>query len=496
MTTPADQRGCIALTGATGYVGGRLAPALLEEGYPVRCLVRDPEKLSERPWRRTGSVKVVREDLADVDRLTENLRGCRTAYYLIHSMVVAGDEYAKRDRRLATNFAQAAVAAGVERIIYLGGLGETSADLSEHLQSRREVELALASTGVPVTVLRAAIIIGSGSASFEILRYLANRLPVMVTPRWVNTECQPVAIADVIHWLTRCLTTPETAGRVIQIGGPDVLPYAELMQVTAEELGLSRRWIFSVPVLTPRLSSAWISFFTPVTYDIARPLADGLKNRVVVTDDAVDQLMPHEAIGVREAIRRALTRVRADDVPTHWAVAGAMPGDPDWAGGKEYRDERTIEINADPASVFRAVCRVGGGHGYYWGDLLWRLRGWMDQMVGGPGLRRGRRHTEQVAYGDALDFWRVVGVEEPHSLKLHAEMKLPGTARLEFQITPLDKATRSQLTMTARYRPRGLLGHAYWYAVVPAHHFVFGGMLNGIRSAAEEIASGPTSEAA
>lgn len=477
----------IAVTGATGYVGGRLAPRLLDRGYRLRCLVRDPRKLDDRPWRSNDAVEVVQSDLSEPEQLAEQLAGCRLAYYLVHSMEAAGDDYAQRDLQLAGHFAAAAKAAGVERIVYLGGLGESDSGLSEHLESRREVEKVLGSTGVPVTVLRAAIIIGSGSASFEILRYLVNRLPIMITPRWVRTECQPIAIADVLHWLVECVDTPETAGRVLEIGGPDVVTYRQLMQTTAQELGLGRRWIVTVPVLTPRLSSAWISLVTPVTYRIARPLADGLRNRVVVTNDDTQRLMPHDALTVSQAIERAVTRLRDDEVPTHWAVAGTMPGDPDWAGGKEFRDERQIRIAADPERVFRAVCRVGGGHGWYWGDVLWRLRGWMDQIVGGPGLRRGRRHTEDIEYGEALDFWRVVGIERPRSLHLHAEMKLPGTARLEFEIEPTDKASESLLRMTARYWPRGLLGLAYWYAVLPLHHFVFGGMLRGIRRAAESI---------
>ncbi|WP_146446352.1 SDR family oxidoreductase [Botrimarina colliarenosi] len=481
----------IAVTGATGYVGGRLAPMLVEQGYPIRCLAREPRKLNDRDWRALPGVEVVRSDLSDPSELAAQLEGCDAAYYLVHSMEAAGEAYANRDLKLAANLAEAAARAGVKRIIYLGGLGETQEDLSEHLRSRREVEQALASTGVPVTVLRAAIIIGSGSASFEILRYLVNRLPVMITPRWVQTECQPIAIADVLHWLVACLATPETTGRVLEIGGPDVVTYRELMQITAGVLGLRRRWIVPVPVLTPRLSSAWISLVTPVTFRIARPLADGLRNRVVVTNDDTQRLMPHDALGVREAITRALSRLKADEVPTHWAVAGPMPGDPDWAGGKEFRDERQIDIHADAEAVFRAVCRIGGGHGWYWGDLLWRLRGLMDQLVGGPGLRRGRRHTEDIGYGEALDFWRVVGVERPRSLDLYAEMKLPGEARLEFAIDPTDEPTRSRLRMTARFRPRGLLGLAYWYTVLPLHHFVFGGMLRGIQRAAEATDSQP-----
>lgn len=481
-----DAAPLILVTGATGYVGGRLVPALLERGYRVRCIVRDPRKLEERPWRNDSRVDIVQGDLSQVHELTEQLSGCHSAYYLIHSMESAGRKYVEQDELLAKNFAQAAANAGVERVIYLGGLGEMGTGLSHHLQSRRQVEETLASTGIPVTSLRAAMIIGSGSASFEILRYLVERLPIMITPRWVRTECQPIAIADVLYWLVECLITPETTGRKLEIGGPDVISYHNLMQVVAEELGLRHRLIIGVPVLTPRLSSAWISLITPVTYRIARPLADGLRNRVVVNDETVQELMPHQTLSVREAIREAISHTQAGEVPTHWSAAGPIPGDPDWAGGKVYIDQRAIEIDADPATVFDAVCLVGGGHGWYAGDILWRIRGWMDQVVGGPGLRRGRRHPENVEYGEALDFWRVVGLQRNRSLLLHAEMKLPGTAQLGFELVPLEE--RTKLMMTARFRPRGLFGIAYWYAVVPLHHFVFSGMLKGIKRKAESRA--------
>jgi uncharacterized protein YbjT (DUF2867 family) len=485
MSSHHSDLGTVVVTGATGYVGGRLAPYLLERGCRVRCIVREPRKLQERFWRADPNVEVVQGDLGDVEELAAQLRGADAAYYLVHSMVASGRGYAEEDQRLARNFAIAAKKANLGRIIYLGGLGELGTGLSEHLRSRREVEQTLASTGVPVTTLRAAMIIGSGSASFEILRYLVDRLPVMITPRWVQVQCQPVAILDVLHWLSACLRTPETTGRAIDIGGPDVLSYRELMQIAAKEMGLRRRLILAVPLLTPRLSSAWISLVTPVTFRIARPLAEGLRNRVVVTNDDAQRLMPHDALSVREAIRRSLERTGADRVPTHWSAAGAMPGDPEWAGGKVFIDERSIDINADADEVFSAVCRVGGGHGWYAGDLLWRLRGWMDKLVGGPGLRRGRRHTEQIEFGEALDFWRVVGVQRGRSLLLHAEMKLPGTARLEFKLNPVTNAT-TKLTMTARFRPLGLSGILYWYAVLPLHSFVFGGMLRGIRRAAEK----------
>lgn len=464
----------------------------------MRCIAREPRKLDQRAWLKNPRVEVVAGDLSDPAELANQFAGCEAAYYLVHSMVARGKAYAQRDRDLARNFAEAARAASIQRIIYLGGLGELGTGLSEHLKSRREVEHLLASTDVPVTTFRAAMIIGSGSASFEILRYLVERLPAMITPRWVQTECQPIAIIDVLHYLVACLSTPETTGRVLEIGGPDIFSYEDLMHIMAEERGLRRRLVFSVPLLTPRLSSGWISLVTPVSYRIARPLADGLRNRVVITGTNASELMPHEPLTVRAAIRRAITRTNENQVPTRWSAAGPIPGDPDWAGGKVYVDQRSIIIEADRQRVFAAVCRVGGGHGWYAGDILWRIRGWMDQVVGGPGLRRGRRHTEHIEFGEALDFWRVVGIEQDHSLLLHAEMKLPGTARLEFQLDPIEgepmSEERTKLTMTARFRPKGLSGIVYWYAVAPFHSIVFGGMLRGIKHAAESPTRAPAPE--
>jgi len=479
----------IAVTGASGYVGGRLVPALLGAGYSVRCIAREPRKLDERSWRSHPAVSVVRGDLSDSVELSKQLSGCAAAYYLVHSMGVSGKEYAERDRQLADVFAKSAASASVERIVYLGGLGELGAGLSEHLSSRREVEKVLASKGVPVTAFRAAMIIGSGSASFEILRYLVERLPIMVTPSWVKTESQPVAIGDVLHWLVRCLSVPETTGKTLEIGGADILPYRELMRIMAEELGLRRRIIIPLPVLTPRLSSGWISLVTPVSYRIARPLAEGLRNRVVVTNDQVQRLMPHSAMGTREAIHKALEKVRSNAVDTRWSVAGPVPGDPDWAGGSVFTDERSILINAEPERVFQAVCRIGGGHGWYAGDVLWRIRGWMDKLIGGPGLRRGRRDMDRVEFGESLDFWRVVGLAQNRTLSLLAEMKLPGVAMLNFSLYPGKSPGGTSLTMTARFRPKGILGILYWYSVLPLHNIVFGGMLRGIKRVAERDAS-------
>jgi uncharacterized protein YbjT (DUF2867 family) len=402
-------------------------------------------------------------------------------------MVVAGEAYAERDRELAGNFGRAAAAAGVKRIIYLGGLGEEGDGLSAHLSSRRQVEAALAAGGVPVTTLRAAMIIGSGSASFEILRYLVERLPVMVTPRWVRTPNQPIAVRNVLHYLVATLETLATAGRTLDIGGPDVLTYRDLMQLMAAALGLRRRLIIGVPVLTPRLSSLWIHLVTPVSHRIARPLAEGLRNPVVCRSDEARQLMPQRLLPVGEAIGAALGRLSAGEVETSWLDAGPVPGDPDWAGGTTFVDRREIVVAAPPGAVDAAVCRIGGGHGWYAADLLWRLRGALDRLAGGPGLRCGRRHPDRIGFGDALDFWRVTGIDQDRRLRLRAEMKLPGEAELEFDLELVgDGGTR--LVQEARFAPRGLAGLAYWYGVLPLHGVVFRGMLKGIRREVEATA--------
>lgn len=474
----------VLVTGATGYLGGRLVPRLLEAGHFVRCLARSPRKLAARNWADHPRVEVVEGDLGDAESVERALVGCTSAYYLVHSMLAAGADYAALDRELARNFAAAAsVTPSMQRIVYLGGLGETGANLSEHLSSRREVERELAGGTVPVTTLRAAMIIGSGSASFEILRYLVERLPVMVTPRWVQTESQPIAVSNVLEYLVRVLEVDETRGQTLDIGGSEVVSYQALMRVMAEALSLPKRWILPLPVLTPRLSSLWIHLVTPLSHRIARPLAEGLRNRVVCRSTVAQELMPQKLLGVREAIDAALGQYEGDTVETSWSDAGPILGDPDWAGGTTFTDRRTIDIAAPSATAYQAVCRIGGGNGWYAADLLWRVRGWLDRLVGGPGLRRGRRTSAFLAYGDALDFWRVTGIEPGKSLKLRAEMKLPGEALLEFQVLALE--TGSRLTQTARFKPRGLLGLLYWAMVFPLHGIVFRGMLQGIRQSAE-----------
>lgn len=487
----------ILVTGATGYIGGRLVPRLLEAGYRVRCLVRAPRKLGARPWVDDPAVEIVAGDLADAESTRVALQGCDAAYYLAHSMLSAGSDYAERDRQMARNFAAQAAEVGLQQIVYLGGLGETSAGLSEHLSSRREVEHELAAGPVPVTVLRAAMIIGSGSASFEILRYLVERLPLMLTPRWVRTICQPVAIVDVLHYLVASLAEPRCRGATLDLGGPDRLRYVDIIQMMAEIRGLPRRWIVPLPVLTPRLSALWIHLVTPIPGAIARPLAEGLRNELLCRDQRAQEWMGGPRTPVREALEAAFGTHDSALVETSWTDAGPMPGDPDWAGGTVFEDPLEIEIDAPPAAIFRAVCRIGGGHGWYAADWLWRLRGAMDKLLGGPGLRRGRRHPETVAYGDALDFWRVTQVEQDRVLELRAEMKLPGVATLRFEIVPpVQSGRRASLRQCARFKPRGLLGLAYWYCVLPLHGFVFRGMSKGIRRAAEELSAPPGSRSA
>ena len=444
------------MTGSTGYIGGRLAPRLVDAGYSVKCIVRNASKLKSREWAQKDSVEIVEGDAEDEKALAEAMRGCRVAYYLIHSMKSAGGSFRDKDKDLAEVFGRAAAKAGVLRIIYMGGLGDESEDLSEHLKSRREVEKVLGQAGVSVTVLRAAMIIGSGSASFEIMRYLVERLPIMITPKWVRTDAQPIAISDVLFYLQACLETPETTGKVLDIGGPDIMSYSEIMEITASALELSKRFVIPVPILTPRLSSLWIHLVTPISADIARPLAVGLRNRVVCTNFDALELMPHNCLTIEEAVNEAIAPTLPGASETSWSDAGPLPGDPDWAGGTVYVDTRAEVTSAPIESVWRSVTSLGGKTGYYGSNWLWRIRGRLDRMIGGPGLRRGRRHPKDLRVGDALDFWRVLEVDAPHCLVLIAEMIVPGVAQLGFDVQPFEGKVRVE--MTAKFRPKGLFG--------------------------------------
>jgi uncharacterized protein YbjT (DUF2867 family) len=476
----------VAVLGATGYVGSRLIPRLLDAGYRVRAVARNPDKLRGRSWARHAAAELVAADVFDRTSLTEAVRGCQAVYYLVHSMNPGTRDFAEADRQAAENMVAAAATGGAQRIIYLGGLGEEGEGLSHHLASRAEVARILRTGPVPVTVLRAAMIIGSGSASFEILRYLVERLPVMITPRWIDTPCQPIGVRNVLGYLIGCLENAATVGETFDIGQEEVVSYRRLMEIYAEEAGLRRRLIIPVPVLTPRLSSYWIHLVTPVPASLARPLAEGLRNPVVCRDNRIRTLIHQPLLDCRQAIRLALERLRQQTVESSWIDAGrippaewSIPSDPRWAGGTILEDGRRIVLAASPEALWAVVSRIGGRTGWYYGDWLWQLRGVLDRLVGGVGLIRGRRDAAELQAGDALDFWRVASVERPRRLLLVAEMKLPGQAVLEFIIQPGGDG-QTELRQTARFLPRGLWGLLYWYAVLPFHGLVFNGMLGGI----------------
>ena len=474
----------ILVTGATGYIGGRLVPRLLAAGHRVRCMARDPSRLTGRPW---PGVEVVAGDALDPASLDRALAGMEAAYYLIHSLAAGERGFEERDREAARCFGDAAVRAGVKQVLYLGGLGESRAELSRHLRSRQETGEALRATGAPVTEFRAAVIVGSGSLSFEMIRYLAERVPVMITPRWVRTRCQPIAVRDVLEYLVAGLGRPEAAGRVFEIGGPAVLTYGEMMLGYARIRGL-RRWLVPVPVLTPRLSSYWVDLVTPIPKAYARTLVEGLRNEVVVHDGAAARLFGITATPYLEAVRLALDDVERGQVETDWA--GSFPAGPrDGAVSMEEREGRMFErrtkrVRADAGRVYAVFAGIGGKRGWYHANLLWRLRGMLDRLGGGVGMRRGRRHPDELRPGDALDFWRVEAVEPGRSLRLRAEMRVPGRAWLVFEVLP-DGPDQARLIQTAVFEPRGLLGVLYWYALYPAHKIVFSGMVEAISHRAE-----------
>jgi uncharacterized protein YbjT (DUF2867 family) len=485
--------GPILVTGATGYVGGRLIPALLEAGYRVRAMARNLDKAGCRPWADNPRLELVQGDVLDLNSLKRAASGCRAAYYLVHSMIAQKERFAEADRRAAHNMVAAAESAELKRIIYLGGLAETrDGTLSKHLQSRIEVAAILQAGTVPTTDLRTPMILGSGSASFEILRYLVERLPIMTTPRWVHSLNQPIAIRNVIAYLVGCLEQAETIGQTYDIGGPDILTYRDLLDIYAEEAGLPKRLIIPVPVLTPGLSALWIHLISPVPKSIALPLTEGLTSDAVCTENRIQSIIPQTLLSCREAIRLALDRVKQERVQTCWMDAGGLPepewahcGDAEWAGGTIMQCGYRVLLQANPEDVWQAVSCIGGKTGWYFGNFLWRLRGAMDRLVGGVGLRRGRRHPVDLGVGDALDFWRVLAVDPPERLLLVAEMKMPGEALLEFQIASLNNG-QTELKMLSRFLPRGLSGILYWYALYPFHQWIFSGMLRGIAIAIQK----------
>ncbi len=476
----------ILVTGATGYIGGRLVPALLAAGHTVRCMSRNPAKLIQQPW--SDDVEVVSADALDRASLDDAMVGCDAAFYLIHSMDGAASDFGARDRLAAENFAAAATDAQLGRIVYLGGLGSGD-ELSKHLSSRQEVGRILATGAAAVTELRAAVIIGSGSVSFEMLRHLTEVLPAMVTPTWVRTRCQPIAIRDVLTILVAAVEEPGGESHLWEIGGPDQLTYEDMMRGYAEVAGLPRRIIIPVPVLSPSLSKHWIGLVTPLPTGVAKPLVESLKNEVTVADNSIAEELTGGLTDYKEAVRRALQTATHSGVVTRWSDAASspaepLPNDPEWAGAKLQSDERSMATPALASDVFWAFSRIGGEVGYYSADWAWQLRGFADSLIGGVGLRRGRRDPEALRLGEAVDFWRVASIEPGRRLQLHAEMKLPGEAWLEFQVEPT--ATGSLLRQKASFYPRGLLGRLYWLVLTPFHGVIFGQMSRGIVAAAEQ----------
>jgi uncharacterized protein YbjT (DUF2867 family) len=485
----------ILVTGASGYIGGRLVPALLEAGHRVRVLARTPEKLRDVPW--ASRVEIVQGDVTDPDSMAKACSGIHTMHYLVHSL--NKDGFASLDRRAALVTAEAAREAGVSRIVYLGGLHPTSdKPLSDHLESRREVGEIFLRSGVPTVVLQAAVILGSGSASFEMLRYLTERLPVMVTPKWVDTRVQPIAVRDVLHYLVGVVRVPDELNRTFDIGGPDVLTYRQMMDRYAEVAGLPHRRVLPVPLLTPRLSSHWVNIVTPVPRALAAPLIESLVHEVVVGEHDIDDYVPPPPgglTGYRRAVELALDKIRSGQVDTRWSdaslpnsAADPLPSDPDWSGGSVFTDEREARSEASADRLWAVVKGIGGENGWYSFPLAWSARGWMDRVVGGVGLGRGRRDKTTLRVGEALDWWRVEALDEQgpeRVLRLRAEMKVPGRAWLELRVSPDRGGRGSRYRQRAIFVPNGLAGQAYWHAVLPFHGVVFKGMTRNILAAAD-----------
>lgn len=482
----------ILVTGATGYVGGRFIPRLLEAGYQVRALVRDPSRLQGRPWYHR--IEIAKGDVLEPETLGPAMENIDVAYYLIHSMGNS-ENFHQRDLSAAHNFGTAAAEAGVRRIIYLGGLGDPDTDLSQHLRSRQQTGEALRQSGIPVTQFRAAIIVGSGSISFEMIRYLTERVPLMVCPRWVYTRIQPIAIRNVLEYLEAALETAESADQIIEIGGADVLTYGDMMKGYAVARGL-RRLLIPVPVLTPRLSSHWVHWVTPIPKKIARPLIDGLRNEVVVRDETARRIFPQIVpMDYRTAVQRALAKLDAGEVETAWTDAlTSSQGDREpvllTAHEGMILEQRRRLVQASAETVYASFTGLGGERGWLYFDWAWRLRGIADRLVGGVGFRRGRRDPYDVRVGDALDFWRVEAVQPDRLMRLRAEMKVPGRAWLQFEAKP-QTAKRTQLIQTAFFAPKGLFGLLYWYLLYPIHGLIFSGLINSLTTLAETAALQP-----
>jgi uncharacterized protein YbjT (DUF2867 family) len=476
----ADTSRIVLITGATGYVGGRLVRRLEGSQFGLRCMARRPSCLTDRV---ASEVEVVQGDVTDPATLDAAFTGVHTAFYLVHALAAKGD-FESTELAGARNFAGAAKRAGVQRIIYLGGLGDSDSPTSAHMRSRHAVGDIFRESGVPTLEFRASIIIGPGSLSFELIRSLVNRLPVMVVPRWVRVKAQPIAIYDVLEYLVQAIDLPMTESAVYEIGGDEQLSYLDLMKRFGELSGLRRVYI-NVPFLTPWLSSLWLNLVTPLFATVGRKLIDSIRVASVVGDDRALKDFSVRPMNVDEAIRRAQDEEDRDFRETHWADALSSSTQAPTYGGRRYGsrivDSRAITVNADAATVFQHIERIGGAAGWYYANPLWQLRGVLDRMAGGVGMQRGRRDPQHLRNGDIVDCWRVEAIERPHTLLLRAEMKVWGRAWLQFEVTPTDAG--AEIRQTAVYDPHGLTGIAYWYGLYPVHGLMFAGMLRGLAHA-------------
>lgn len=485
----------VLVTGATGYIGGRLVPRLLEAGYSVRVLVRNLDRLVDVPW--ANRVEIVGGDLLDAKSLSAAFQNIDAAYYLVHSMNTArgSSSFESLEETSAENFAAAAKKAGVQRLVYLGGLHPAKTALSRHLASRKAVGDILLRSGVPTIVFQAGVVIGSGSASFEMIRHLTEVLPYMPAPKWVRNWIQPIAIRDVLYYLVGALEVDSKLNRTFDIGGPSILRYGQMMNGYAVEAGLPQRAIAALPVLTPWLASQWVNLVTPIPRRLAVPIIESLQHDCVVQEHDIDAVIPPPEGGLtsyRKSVRLALEKMREREVETSWknaSVLGApsdrLPSDPEWSGHTVFLDERERMSSASSEDVWRVIEGIGGERGWYSLPLAWALRGWLDKLVGGVGLRRGRRDPERLQLGEALDFWRVEEIERGTFLRLRAEMKLPGLAWLEMSVEPLPSGG-SRYRQRAVFFPHGLSGRLYWFSILPLHGIIFSGMANRIMSAAEK----------
>ena len=490
----------ILVTGATGYVGGRLIPRLLASGYRVRAMARSLAKLKYRPWAQDPRVELTEGDMLEPVSLKKSVTGCFAAFYLVHDIHSQKTALSEINRKAARNMAVAAADAHLEKMIYLAELGtEKDIQRRHRLRAGDEVAHILQSGPVPITVFFATFILGSGSASFEMLRYLVDRMPVMLLPRWGNQTCQPIAIRNVLNYLTGCLENEQTTGKAFDIGGHDVLTFQELMDVYAEEAGLPRRIMIPGPFIPTGLSAYWIHLISPLPASVTEPLTRGFQVPLVCTDQStIRSILPQRLLTCRETIRLALERIQQERVETRWSDAGDLKspewtycGDAAYAGGTILECGYRVHLRATPEEIWQTVCRIGGNTGWYFGNVLWRIRGGLDSLIGGSGLKRGRRHPSQLLVGDCLDFWRVLEVEPHRYLLLLAEMKMPGEGLMEIRITTLDHE-KTEVQMFSRFLPKGLSGLLYWYVLYPFHQWIYRGILKSIaKSIKKPITFGP-----